>query len=154
MKFQMNQLYMYNVHCFACLWIHTIQVGLHLLSVLGVVTAASFRVYWRQPHTLSQATLAVHQPRHQAPTLRFFTLYSHYWPIVLSHMSAELSWKRYYCVIKYIYMYMYRIFGYFRHYFIFVCQNTNEIRNTKCKRMRIHIINVYGKGSPHTKITF
>ena len=28
-----------------------------------------------------------------------------------------------------------------------------KIRNTKCKRMHIHNVNVYGKGSPRTKIT-
>ena len=28
-----------------------------------------------------------------------------------------------------------------------------KIINTKCKRMRIHNVNVYGKGSPRTKIT-
>ena len=28
-----------------------------------------------------------------------------------------------------------------------------KIRNTKCKRMRIHNVNVYGKGSPRSKIT-
>ena len=28
-----------------------------------------------------------------------------------------------------------------------------KIRNPKCKRMRIHNVNVYGKGSPRSKIT-
>ena len=95
-----------NAKLFGCQWmvnllflcVHShMQVGLHLPLVLGEVTAASFRVYWRQPLTLSLAMLVAHLPRHRAPTLRFSVPRSHYWPIVSSHTSAELSLKRYNC---------------------------------------------------------